>query len=152
METTPYRILLADDDEGDRLLFVEVLEELHIKPVIDTVSNGVQLMELLTKNQPALPDLLFLDLNMPRKNGMECLREIRSKEEFKPISIVIYSTSSAQNDIDETLKNGADFYITKPNNFEILRKVLTTTVIKFIENRHIEKVRHRQADIERTSL
>ncbi len=129
MENTPLHILLADDDESDRLLFKEAFEELEIKPIVHTVNNGMQLMDYLTKKGTPLPNLLFLDLNMPRKNGLECLKEIRSNKKFKDISIVIYSTSASEKDIDETFLNGANVYIKKPNDFSMLKQVLAKAVI-----------------------
>ena len=128
MDSKPLHILLADDDETDRLLFKEALEELEIKPRVHTFSNGMELMAFLTKKNAPLPHLIFLDLNMPRKNGLKCLREIRSIEKLKDISIAIYSTSSNENDIEETYLNGANIYITKPNDFNVLKQLLYKAV------------------------
>ena len=124
MENISIRILLADDDEGDRLLFEEAMGELEINHTVNTVNNGKELMEYLTKKDTLLPHLIFLDLNMPRKNGHECLKEIRSDEKFKNISIAIYSTSASEKDVEETFRNGANVYIKKPNNFAILKQLL----------------------------
>lgn len=129
MENEPIHILLADDDENDRLLFTEAFSELDIKTVVHTVNNGMQLMERLKMNNTRLPNLLFLDLNMPRKNGLECLKEIKSDEKLKDISIAIYSTSDNEKDIEETFRNGANVYITKPNNFNMLKEVLNKAVM-----------------------
>jgi CheY-like chemotaxis protein len=71
MESASLKILLADDDENDRLLFKEALEELKINCIVHTVNDGIQLMDYLTKKNAALPHLIFIDLNMPRKNGLE---------------------------------------------------------------------------------
>lgn len=128
MSNEPLRILLADDDEADRLLFKEALEELEINPVVHTVNNGIELMAHLAKQDVQLPHLIFLDLNMPRKNGLECLKEIRSKKNLKDISIAIYSTSDNEKDIEETFLNGANVYITKPNNFNLLKQLLFKAV------------------------
>jgi CheY-like chemotaxis protein len=117
-------ILLADDDEGDRLLFKEAFSELKIKTVVDTVNDGMQLMELLMKEDRPLPDFIFLDLNMPRKNGMECLREIRNIEKLKDVFIAIYSTSDNEKDMEETFLHGANVYITKPDDFNTLKLLL----------------------------
>lgn len=76
-----------------------------------------------------LPHLLFLDLNMPRKNGLECLKEIRSDKKLKGISIAIYSTSGTEKDMEETFRNGANVYITKPNDFNILKQILEKVVV-----------------------
>ena len=128
MEKTAIRILLADDDESDRLLFKDAFKELKIKTIVHTVNNGTQLMDHLAKNDIALPHLIFLDLNMPHKNGLECLKEIRSNKKFKEISIAIYSTSASEKDIDETFRNGANVYIKKPSDFSILKQLLAKVI------------------------
>jgi len=128
MKNAPLHILLADDDEGDRLLFKEAFEELKIKTIVHTVNNGMQLMDYLTKKNTPLPHLLFLDLNMPRKNGLECLKEIKSNKNLKDISIAIYSTSASEKDIEETFRNGANVYIKKPSDFNMLKQVLDKAV------------------------
>lgn len=127
MENIPIHILLADDDEGDRLIFGEAMGELELNLKVQTVNNGMQLIEYLTKST-ILPHLVFLDLNMPRKNGLECLKEIRSNERFAAISIAIYSTSASEKDIEETFLNGANVYIKKPNNFATLKQLLHKAV------------------------
>ncbi len=128
MSNEPLRILLADDDEADRLLFKEAISELKIKTVVQSVNDGIDLMEALAiENQP-LPQLLFLDLNMPRKDGMECLREIRANEKYNDISIAIFSTSGTDVDMEETFLNGANVYIHKPNDFGSLKKLLERAV------------------------
>lgn len=129
MENKPLHILLADDDESDRLLFTQALAELKINTIVNTVKNGIELMEWLNMGNTLVPDLLFLDLNMPRKNGLECLKEIKSNEKLKDISIAIYSTSDNAKDMDETFRNGANVYITKPSDFKLLKKVLEKAVI-----------------------
>lgn len=129
MEKEPLHILLADDDEDDRLLFTEAFSELNIKTIVRTVNNGIQLMERLNMKNIRLPHLLFLDLNMPRKNGLECLKEIRSDKKLKGISIAIYSTSGTEKDMEETFRNGANVYITKPNDFNILKQILEKVVV-----------------------
>ena len=128
MENTVLKIVLADDDESDRLLFREAFGELKAKTRIHTVNNGTQLMEYLVKNVADLPDLVFLDLNMPRKNGLECLKEIKSNKKYQDITIAIYSTSASKTDIDETFSNGANVYIKKPSDFGILKQLLTKVV------------------------
>ncbi|MDN3687309.1 response regulator [Cyclobacterium jeungdonense] len=124
MENEPLHNLLADDDENDRLIFKEAFAELKIKTVVGTVNDGIQLMERLHDSTIPLPDLLFLDLNMPRKNGLECLKEIRGNEKLKEISIAIYSTSDNKKDLEETFLNGANIYVIKPNSFNRLKMAL----------------------------
>ena len=117
-------ILLADDDEDDRLFFKDAIEEVKVKTVVRIVEDGVQLMDYLNKPEISLPNVVFLDLNMPRKNGMECLKEIRSDHKLKDLSVVIYSTSASEEDIEATFVRGANVYIKKPNDFDELKRVL----------------------------
>jgi len=128
MRPTPLHIMLADDDEDDRLFFKEAFEEVKIKYDITTFNDGEQLMEYLSVPENPLPDIVFLDLNMPRKSGMECLREIRESDRLKRISVAIYSTSSSEQDIEDTFVAGANVYIKKPNDFNMLKKVLSDVV------------------------
>jgi CheY-like chemotaxis protein len=128
MKHEPIRILLADDDEADRLLFKEAFEELKILSAVSFVHDGEQLLNYLSTTE-ALPQLLFLDINMPRKNGLECLIEIKNNPALKDILIAIYSTSSSENDIEEAFLSGANVYIHKPNDFNTLKKVLEKAVM-----------------------
>lgn len=99
------------------------------KTIVHTVNDGIELMEYLAKNGNDLPQLIFLDLNMPRKNGLECLKEIRSNYKLNDVAIAIFSTSLAEKDIEETFINGANVYINKPNSFEDLKKALNKVVL-----------------------
>lgn len=128
MHIEALHIVLADDNKADRMLFKEALQELKIKTIVHTVNDGVELMDYLTKKDTLIPALLFLDINMPRKNGLECLKEIRSMEKLKEVAIAIFSTSSSEKDIDETFHNGANVYIKKPDDFELLKEVLNKVV------------------------
>ena len=128
MNQNPLHILLADDDEDDRLFFIEAIDEIKVKTVVTAVNDGVQLMDYLNHPENHTPHLIFLDLNMPRKGGMECLHEIRSNSKLKDLSIAIYSTSSSEEDIEETFVKGANIYIKKPNDFSALRKVLAEVI------------------------
>ena len=128
MNNKLFNILLADDDEGDRVIFKQAFSELKIKTEVHTVNNGLQLMERLNMKDVQSPNLLFLDLNMPHKNGLECLKEIRRNLKLKDIFIAIYSTSDNEKDMEETFSNGANIYITKPNDFNSLKQVLEKAV------------------------
>jgi CheY-like chemotaxis protein len=120
--------MLADDDEDDRLFFKEAFEEVKIKYKISTFNDGEQLMDYLYEAGNPLPDIIFLDLNMPRKSGIECLKEIRNNDRLKKISVAIYSTSSSEQDIEDTFVSGANVYIKKPNDFNMLKKILSDVV------------------------
>lgn len=122
------KVILADDDEDDRLFFTDAFEELKITTKVSTFNDGVYLMDHLNSADIILPEILFLDLNMPRKSGMDCLKEIRSNDRFKDIAIAIYSTSSSEEDVENTFVLGANIYIKKPNDFKKLKKVLSEIV------------------------
>lgn len=126
MHNNTIHILLADDDEDDRNFFKDAFQEIKITTSVNLVNNGEELMDYLNQPDVVLPHILFLDLNMPRKNGIECLSEIKQLEHLKDIAIAIYSTSASENDIEETFVKGANVYIKKPNNFEDLIKTLNT--------------------------
>jgi CheY-like chemotaxis protein len=85
-------------------------------------------MNALNHSESVLPNILFLDLNMPKKSGMECLLEIKSNGRFKDIAIAIYSTSASEEDIENTFVNGANIYIKKPSDFNNLKNVLSDVV------------------------
>ena len=105
------RILLADDDKDDRTDFIEAFETLKIATTVETVKNGIELMKYLNEPSATLPHLLFLDLNMPKKSGLECLIEIKQMERLKNLTVVIYSTSSSEKDIEDTFLSGANVYL-----------------------------------------
>lgn len=121
-------VLLADDDEDDRCLFKDAFKHTKIKTSVNVVNDGVELMDYLKKPQLILPDVLFLDLNMPRKSGMECLLEIKTIDVLKNVAIAIYSTSASEEDIEATFVNGANVYIKKPSNFSVLKKILEEVI------------------------
>lgn len=121
-------VLLADDDEDDRVFFKDAFEEMKLNIDVQTVNDGIELMNHLTQPDAILPDVLFLDLNMPRKNGLECLNEIKKLDRLKDIAIAIYSTSASEADIEETFVKGANIYIKKPSEFHILKKILKEVI------------------------
>jgi CheY-like chemotaxis protein len=128
MQNQAISVLLADDDEDDRLIFTEAFDAIKMKTVVKTVNDGMELMEYLTDNQNKLPHILFLDLNMPRKSGMECLMEIKRIDHFKEIAIAIYSTSGSEQDIEDTFVKGANVYIKKPSDFTTLKNLLEEVI------------------------
>jgi len=128
MNNNIIHIVLADDDEDDRLFFTDAFDELKINTKVNTYNDGVELMDYLNAEDAGLPQVLFLDLNMPRKSGMECLSEIKRDNKFKDIAIAIYSTSASEEDIENTFVQGANIYIKKPSDFKTLKKVLSQVV------------------------
>jgi CheY-like chemotaxis protein len=121
-------ITLADDDEDDRLFFTDAFDEMKIKTVVNTVKNGRELINFLDHPETVLPNIIFLDLNMPILNGIECLKEIKLNDRFKDIAVAIYSTSSSEADVENTFVLGANIYIKKPSSFNELKKILSDVV------------------------
>ena len=116
-----YKVYLIDDDEDEFLLFQQAIAELNINVEMKYINNCGEMLELLDKGD--IPDLLFLDLNMPMISGRECVKKIREKLKDR-LSIVIYSTSRYQPDVDGTHQDGANLYVIKPNSFEGLMQTL----------------------------
>jgi len=114
----PINILLVEDNEGDILLTTEALEEGTIDNVLYTVRDGVAAVDLLEKEPPfaggKLPDIILLDINLPRKNGIEVLHFIKSTIPLRHIPVIMFTTSSSESDISRSYGNHANCYITKP--------------------------------------
>ena len=119
-----YNILMADDDEDDRVFFQEAMAETVQTAVVQTANDGLELMSILARKNDKLPDAIFLDLNMPRKNGQECLVEIKTNKAYKDIPVVIYSTTSNIEQIHSTYVAGANLYISKPDSYSKLKVIL----------------------------
>jgi len=116
-------VLLAEDDEEDVLLFETVLSELNQDIHVDVATDGNELMKIL-KQASSLPEMIFLDLNMPHKNGFECLSEIKGNEKWNSIKIVILSTSSQPQQIETAYKGGADLYLAKPVSYSHFKSMI----------------------------
>ena len=133
--STHLNILLADDDMDDRFFFEKALKEIPIPTQLITVNNGEQLMEHLLENSNQLPDLLFLDLSMPRKTGFECLSEIKENIKLKELTVIMLTTSFTRGfDLEDNLRNtlirmGATDYIRKPDGLEELKQAIQKAVV-----------------------
>jgi CheY-like chemotaxis protein len=138
------KILLADDDTDDCFFFEKAVEELQLSTHLKIVHDGQQLMNYLSENSKDLPDVLFLDLNMPRKNGFECLCEIKEDTRLKVIPVVMFSTAFPQDQIYEAnmintlLKIGAHHFIRKPGDFEQLKQIIYLTLTMFTETKSMD--------------
>jgi DNA-binding response OmpR family regulator len=113
-------ILIVDDDEDDRDLFCDAVSV--VDPQINCIMarNGEEALSGLKSDHFPRPDLIFLDLNMPRVNGVQCLREIKSHTALSTIPVVIYSTSKRKEDKDATKNLGAIYFISKPSSLREL--------------------------------
>jgi len=129
----PIVILIADDDAEDRMLVKDALEESRLKNSIHFVENGEELMDYLhhkgifsdTVAYPT-PGLILLDLNMPKKDGREALKEIKGDERLRLIPVVVLTTSKAEEDVLRTYDLGVSSFITKPVTFTSLVDVMKT--------------------------
>ncbi len=132
MNLKPLNILLADDDTDDCIFFREAVEELLMTTQLSTLHDGEKLMEHLNNNLNELPDVLFLDLNMPRKNGFECLSEIKGSQRLQGLPVIIFSTSFEQEVVNLLFINGAQYFIRKPSEFSQFKKIIHQTFITLI--------------------
>lgn len=139
LKITPLKILLADDDLDDRSFFDKALKGIAIETHFTTVKDGEQLLNYLLNNTAQLPDLIFLDLSMPRKTGFECLIEIKENESLKNIPVVVFTTSFGRSmEYEQTLINtlishGAYDFLRKPSNLDELKQIIHKILIKLIE-------------------
>ncbi|WP_234733736.1 response regulator [Tellurirhabdus bombi] len=124
--TKPIRILLADDDEDDRFLTREAFQHHFPATSMQFVEDGEELIEYLRRTgryenaDHGLPELILLDLNMPRKDGREALQEIKKDPSLRHVPIIVLSTSDAQDDIENSYFWGANSFITKPTSYQKL--------------------------------
>ena len=124
----PLNILLADDDIDDCIFFRGALEKMPLTTLLVAVHNGEELMHLLTKETYQLPHVLFLDLNMPRKNGFECLSEIKLNPKLRHLPVVMFSTSHEQEVVSRLYLNGAQYFIRKPPVISQFEKIIQQTL------------------------
>ncbi len=120
-------ILFSDDDTDDALLFTQAADLLTSPILLSFAEDGEQLMKYLDKE--VLPDMIFLDLNMPVKNGFECLKEIRSDKNFDRLPVIVYTTSDSPSDIKACHELGANLYVVKPTSFESIIKTLKKIIV-----------------------
>lgn len=125
-------ILIAEDDADDRFLLQTAFEENGFKDRLQFVENGVDVLEYLAavrqhdNHTLALPNFILLDLNMPKKDGREVLKEIKQNPDFRKIPVVIFSTTNNEQEMLRCYELGANSYITKPNSFEQLLEIVST--------------------------
>ncbi len=117
-------VFLADDDDDDRVLFRDAMKEVGCEHELVIAQDGEDLLRVLEKQVPPEPVVIFIDLNMPRKNGLECLQAIRENEKLKRIPVVILSTSSQPDSVALAYAHGASFYAVKPGTYAMLKKTI----------------------------
>lgn len=114
---------MIDDDIDDIEIFNIAITELEADIKCLTATDGTGALKIL-EDETFIPDYIFLDLNMPRMNGKQCLIEIKKMPRLSQVPVIIYSTSSSKRDIDETKKLGATFFLTKPSTISGLTEIL----------------------------
>ncbi|HUM47649.1 MAG TPA: response regulator [Chitinophagales bacterium] len=127
---SPYTILIVDDDPDDAGLLMEAISEIAPQSKCFCIMDGKAALEFLERIK-ILPNLIFLDLNMPKLNGFECLKEIKKVHQWSVIPVVIYTTSKQKEDEILTRKLGAVDFITKPSNFEDIHEIAKKTIEKY---------------------
>lgn len=143
MNMKQVNIVLADDDADDCFFFEKALKEIPIESNLSIVRDGDQLMSYLFENIEHLPDLIFLDLSMPRKTGFECLQEIKENDRLKDIQVVMLSTSyprdmAYEDGLIKTLSGiGAANFIRKPSDYLQIKDLIHNELINVIEKRSL---------------
>lgn len=133
-------VYLVDDDEDDRNFFEEALSEISLNTEIHSFSNGVDLMAHLLGISEKLPDVLFVDLNMPLMNGEECIEDVRSEQQFNDIPIVVYSTVCDEVQLQKLKSIGANGYLPKPNTFAGLKQKLRNALDSMTNDNSSENI------------
>lgn len=126
--------MLADDDSDDITFFKDALNELPVAASLSTVNDGVKLMNYLTSPAVDLPDLLYLDLNMPLKSGVECLEEIKNNDIIKQLPVIIFTTAFNKDVVDLVYQKGAHYFIRKPGEYSQLKKIIYESLTLITRN------------------
>jgi CheY-like chemotaxis protein len=142
MPYSEYNILLADDDPDDCLLFSEVLQELGIQRKPTVVGNGEELINYL-KDAILLPDILFLDINMPLKDGITALQEIKNDKTLRQLPVIMLSTTKHPGTVQVAYNMGANLYACKPNGYSqsvnLIQKILSLDVTGLLSHRSLDR-------------
>jgi len=121
--------MIIDDDKDDRFFFKEALKKMLHSPICLEADGGVEALQLLRKVEQ-LPDFIFLDINMVRMDGRECLTELKKDAKLKNVPVIMYSTSSTEESIAEFLKLGAAGYLNKPMDMKMLPEQILAAIRK----------------------
>jgi CheY-like chemotaxis protein len=135
--TTHKVLMIVEDDVDDRLYFSDAVKEINASNECIEAWNGAQALKLLRKVKK-LPDFIFIDINMPVMNGLDCLEKLKEDEQLKNIPVIIYSTSKYQKDSDYTRELGASSFITKPADIKKLPQLIISAMEQAKQNIHIQ--------------
>ncbi|MDT7828845.1 response regulator [Pricia sp. S334] len=135
MSKDSIRIFLVDDDEDDRDLFKDAINEIPLKTRINTFTSGIELISLLEHENHNWPQLIFLDLNMPIMGGEECLQRLRSIPKLDSMPIIVYSTIVVDSLADRLSEIGANMYLQKPSSFPQLKSLLEQCITSVLQTK-----------------
>lgn len=121
-------ILLIDDDRDDAELFEEILKEIDSSINFDHIEDSKKCLEKLAAQKNDLPDMIFLDINMPIVSGWQCLDQFKKTQHLKDIPVIMFTTSSQPNEKENALQHGANGFITKPNEYHLLKESLSKII------------------------
>ncbi len=124
------QIFLVDDDQEDHEIFKMSLEKVDSSIEIVTAESGIEALNYLKDNSAYRPDIIFLDVNMPKMNGKDCVRELRKNSDFAETPMILYSTYDGQREINEAINVGASEFMTKPASITEFAKALKDIIIK----------------------
>lgn len=125
-------IFFIDDNTDDQFLFSEALVRLSARINCTFAQDAESALQLLTEPDTKLPELIFLDLNMPRMNGKECLRQLKGQPALKDIPVVVFTTSTSEEEKAISLQLGASAFVTKPNTFDQLKESISNTLQQYL--------------------
>jgi CheY-like chemotaxis protein len=127
MQDEKLHIILAEDDRDDQLFFKVAFEDLKMDYTLTICNDGVEVMNYLNSLND-IPHIIFLDLQMPGKNGMECLKEIRGNSKYRDVAVAIYTSLASAENHEETFISGANVFIKKPRELSQLKKILLEVI------------------------
>lgn len=139
-EIVPLHVLLADDDLDDRFFFDKALKTVPFKTHLEMFDNGETLLSYLFNNLENLPDVIFLDHNMPKMNGFECLSEIKNDPKLRKLPVIMYSTYLHEDVADILYNKGAYYYIRK-TDFNALKEMLQYILTLVNEGKFVQPTR-----------
>lgn len=124
-------IYLVDDDPDDRILFLDAVQDINLAVEVQELQDGQELIDFLDQTPPRFPEFIFLDINMPRKTGLDCLSEIKKYNgALKNTKVIMLSTSNNHFNVKRSFDLGADFYAVKPNTFAGLKNLVKEVLEK----------------------
>ena len=123
-------VFLADDDSDDVELFQEALEEICISCRLTSSKDGIDLLNKLSSTEGSLPEVMFIDVNMPMMNGLECLEQIKSQDGLKNIPVIILTTSISPITVERAYELGANMFVEKPTDFKELKSMILKVMKK----------------------